>query len=302
MNLSYRRSYKQRRKMRNIIVFIIIAVIFIVASFAVMYIRSLDLGSRGRQAVVLERMTLTPLKLQHFNQVKVSTHGDPYSNPQGIDIVHGDNQYDASVYAGYEGVVDNSYFDDALFIGDSRTEGFFLYTGLSGVDAYYSKGLSVETIFSDKIVKNGKKKQTVIEALEEKQYAKIYIMFGVNELGWAFDYLFEEKYAELVDAITERQPDAVIYVQNILPISAARSRQDEIYNNDKVNRFNELIQDMCTGRPQVIYLDVASCMRDETGALPEGASQDGVHCTKDYCIIWLNYLKTNTFQRIDAGH
>lgn len=301
MNLSYRRSYKQRRQMRNLIVFAIVAILFIVTSFAVLYIRSLDLGSLGKQVAVTERMILTPLKLQHFNQLKVSSHEDPDTNPNDAEIIHGDNQYDATVYAGYEGVVDSSYFSDALFIGDSRTEGFFLYTGLEGVDAYYSKGLNVESIFEDKIVKNGKKKQTVIEALQEKQYAKIYIMFGVNELGWAFDYLFEEKYAELIDAIIERQPDAVIYVQNILPISAARSEQDDIYNNDKVNQFNELIRDMCASRPQAIYLDVASSMRDETGALPVGASQDGVHCTKEYCIIWLNYLKSNTFQRLDAA-
>lgn len=281
-------------------VFTIIAVIFIVASFAVMYIQSLDIGSLGRQAVVTERMVLTPLRLQHFSQLKVSSHEDPSQNPEGIEIVHGDNQYDASVYQSCEGVVDSSYFSDALFIGDSRTEGFFLYTGLEDVDAYYSKGLNVETIFEDKLVKDGNKKLTVIEALEKKQYAKIYIMFGVNELGWAFDYLFEEKYAELIDAIIERQPDAVIYVQNILPISAARSEQDEIYNNEKVNQFNALIQDMCASRPQTIYLDVASCMRDETGALPAGASQDGVHCTKEYCVIWLNYLKANTFQRINV--
>ncbi len=298
MNLSYRKSYKQRRKTRNIIVFAMIAVIFIVASFAVMYIRSLDFGNHGRQVTVTERMAFTPLKLQHFSQLLVSSYDDPSS--VGADIVHGDNQYDETVYQPSDTVVDSSYFSDALFIGDSRTEGFFLYTGLENVDAYYSKGLNVETIFEDKLVKDGNQKLTVIEALEKKQYAKIYIMFGVNELGWAFDYLFEEKYAELVDAIIEKQPEAVIYVQNILPISAARSEEDTIYNNDRVNQFNALIEDMCASRPQVIYLDVASCMRDETGALPEGASNDGVHCTKEYCIIWLDYLKANTFERIET--
>ena len=298
MTLSYRRSYKKRRQMRNLMMFTMIAVIFIVASFAVIYIRSLDFGSRGRQALVLERITLTPLKLQHFKQVKVSSHGDPPENPDNIEIIRGDNQFNSTVYAAYDGVEDGSYFEDALFIGDSRTEGFFLYTGIEGVDAYYSKGLNVETIFEDKIVKNGSKRQTVIEALEDKQYGKIYIMFGVNELGWAFDYLFQEQYAKLVDAVIERQPNAIIYVQSILPISAARSAQDHIYNNEKVNQFNALIAEMCDDRPQVVYLDVASCMRDETGALPEGASQDGVHCTKEYCIIWLDYLKCNTFRRI----
>ena len=296
MNLSYRRSYKQRRKMRNILVFSIIAVLFVVISLLVLYIRGLDIKGVGSQVTVSEHIALTPLKLQHFNQLKVSSHGD-HTTASDEKPVHGDNQYDDTIYAYQEQVVDAHYFDDALFIGDSRTEGFFLYTGMEGVDAYYSKGLNVESIFKDKIVKSGGKKKTVIDALDDKKYGKIYIMFGVNELGWAFDYLFEDKYAELVDAIIEKQPDAIIYVQNILPISAERSKTDTIYNNEKVNQFNSLIEDMCKSRPQVIYLDVASALRDETGALPKGASHDGVHCNKDYCMVWLNYLKGNTFVR-----
>ncbi len=299
MHLSYRRSYKQRRRMRNIIVFIIIAVFFVVASFFVMYLRSLDFGTKGANAVVLERITLTPLKLKHFRMVKVSNHED--FNEPGVDhnvtIVHGDNGYDTNYYTLFEKGVSNEYFDDALFIGDSRTEGFFMYTGITGIDAYYSKGLNIQDIYKDKVANVDGKKMTVLEALEKKQHGKIYIMFGVNELGWAFDYLFQEQYAKLVDDIIALQPNAIIYVQNILPISAERSKTDKIYNNENVRHFNEMIKEFCAARPQVIYLDVASSVMDDTGALPEGASVDGVHCNKDYCMIWYNYLKANTFTR-----
>lgn len=297
MKLSYRYSYKDRQKRHNIIMFIVVAIIFIAASVGVLYLQSLDF-SKGALVTTENRMRLEPLKLQHFSMVKVNTNPNA-TNPEGIDIIRGDNQFDETTYQLYDGAVTNDYFDDALFIGDSRTEGFVLYTGLNNIHAYCSKGLSVASVFEDKIVtlEGHSEKLTVIEALQEEQYAKIYIMFGVNELGWAVDTAFTDKYGELLDQITELQPDAIIYVQNILPISAERSATDAIYNNENVNRFNQLIEEMCKNRKNVIYLDVASGIADEEGNLPADASTDGVHCNKEYCILWLNYLKANTYMK-----
>ena len=55
--------------------------------------------------------------------------------------------------------VGNDYFKDAVFIGDSRTEGFILNNGLTAkITSYTHKGLTVDTIFTDKVIhKNGKK-------------------------------------------------------------------------------------------------------------------------------------------------
>lgn len=39
--------------------------------------------------------------------------------------------------------VDDSYFDDALFIGDSRTEGLALYGSLTNADYFSSVGLTI---------------------------------------------------------------------------------------------------------------------------------------------------------------
>ena len=138
-------------------------------------------------------------------------------------------------------------------------------------------------------------KVTVMEALQQQSYAKIYIMFGVNELGWPYDDVFEEKYAKMVSDIRQLQPNAIIYVQNILPISAERSATDEIYNNNNVYRFNAVIKKMAEAQ-NVVYLDVASSVADETGALPAEASTDGIHCNGVYCDKWLEYLRTNTYE------
>lgn len=54
--------------------------------------------------------------------------------------------------------VDKTYFNDAIFIGNSRTEGFMLYSGLANATAYTSRGLMVNTVFTDCVINmNGKK-------------------------------------------------------------------------------------------------------------------------------------------------
>ena len=72
-----------------------------------------------------------------------------------------------------------------------------------------------------------------------------------------------------------------------------KSEIDEIYNNPRINEFNGLIQAMAEEKG-AIYLPVNTAVMDETGALPAGASTDGVHPNIDYCRKWTAYLDENT--------
>lgn len=194
--------------------------------------------------------------------------------------------------------VDNSYFDDAVFIGDSRTQGFILYNGLSNATAYMSKGLKVDTAFTKEDIEVNGTKVSVMDALAQNaSFQKVYVMLGVNELGWAYSDIFIEKYGQLVDKIKEINPDAEIYIQSILPVSEKKSTGDEIYNMQKINEYNALIQKMA-GEKTVYYLNVAEAVANGSGYLPEEASTDGVHLNKEYCAIWLDYLKTHTVKNI----
>ena len=191
------------------------------------------------------------------------------------------------------GQVADSYFDDAAFIGDSRTQGLQLYTGLPNATFYATQGLMVDTFFSKKFVKAGGGKITIPDAMKNQTYKKVYIMLGVNELGWAYEKVFIQKYGEVVDKVKELQPDAKIYVQSILPVTKAKSDGDAIYNNTKISRYNELIEQMCREKG-VTYLHVADAVGLDNGALPAGSATDGVHLNREYCYKWLDYLKTHT--------
>ncbi len=190
------------------------------------------------------------------------------------------------------GQVADSYFDDAAFIGDSRTQGLQLYTGLPNATFYATQGLMVDTFFSKKFVKAGGGKITIPDAMKNQTFKKVYIMLGVNELGWAYEKVFIQKYGEVVDKVKELQPDAKIYVQSILPVTKAKS-DGAIYNNTKISRYNELIEQMCREKG-VTYLHVADAVGLDNGALPAGSATDGVHLNREYCYKWLDYLKTHT--------
>lgn len=191
--------------------------------------------------------------------------------------------------------VDDSYFDDALFIGDSRTQGFILYSGLANTTAYADKGLSVDKVFSKEFVHENGADYTVADTLAHhpNEYKKVYLMFGVNELGWNYPEVFQQRYREVVREVQKTQTDAVIYVQSILPVSREKSQSSDIYNMERVNLFNGLLKTMAE-EEQVCYLDVAAGVADEEGYLPDDASTDGVHLNKAYCQIWLDYLKAHT--------
>lgn len=191
------------------------------------------------------------------------------------------------------GQVADSYFDDAAFIGDSRTQGLQLYTGLPNATFYATQGLMVDTFFSKKFVKAGGGKITIPDAMRNQTFKKVYIMLGVNELGWVYEKVFIQKYGEVVDKVKELQPDAKVYVQSILPVTKAKSDGDAIYNNTKISRYNELIEQMCREKG-VTYLHVADAVGLDNGALPAGSATDGVHLNREYCYKWLDYLKTHT--------
>lgn len=187
--------------------------------------------------------------------------------------------------------IPNSYFNRSAFIGDSRTEGFLLYNGLTRAGNYGVKALTVDGFFQKAAITNGSgEKITVAEAIQNKEYDTFYIMFGMNELGWASEKTFIAKYGQVIDTIRRYHPDSKIVVQSILPVSAEKSASDPIHNNPKIVHYNQLIEQMCAEK-SVDYFNVAARFMDDEGALFAEASTDGIHLNKKYCNLWMDYLK-----------
>lgn len=201
--------------------------------------------------------------------------------------------YDFSQPVPESAAVGDDYFDDAVFIGDSRTEGLIINCGLSNTTSYAHKGLMVDSVFSDDIINVDGVRVPVMTALETSSFKKVYIMLGINETGWPYNDIFIEKYGEIIDAIRAINPEAIIYVQQILPVTKNVSSSHRYIRNSKIDEFNSLLSEMAADKG-VYYIDTAAAVSDQDGSLPEAAATDGIHLKKDYYIKWLDYLKTHT--------
>lgn len=215
------------------------------------------------------------------------------------DSVPEDVPYDFSQPVPQGEAVDNSYFDDAAFVGDSRTDGFMIYSGIGTGRNLTSNGLSIFKLAEKKALKIGGKQYTLLEALALEEYGKVYLSLGINELGIHNDKGFYNSYCSAIDEIRKVQPNAVIYIQGLIPLN---EKQIEEYNGNKYNltnehlrTYNDLMRKVAEEK-QVVYLDLYTEFADENGALPEGVSRDGVHLVKDACVQWLDYLKTHTVE------
>ena len=189
--------------------------------------------------------------------------------------------------------VDEEFFSDTAFIGNSLAQGMMLYSGLKTPDYYATQSISVSNIYYEKAINAGNGVYiTILDALARKDHAKIYIMLGLNEISMSEEE-FVQRYGDLIDRIREIQPKAAIYLQSMTPVTAAQSESGSVFNNKRIRRYNELIQALAADK-KCHFLDVYSSIADENGDLPAGGSFDGIHPYTKYYKAWKEYLKTHT--------
>ena len=198
-----------------------------------------------------------------------------------------------------EGVdMGQAYCADAVFIGDSRTDGLKLYGGIEVADFIEHTGITIFDVGTKKVIRIDGEKYTVLEALAMKQYGKVYLMLGVNELGYHNDAGFAQAYADLVDQIRALQPNAILYIQNLVaihPEKAKANNQPSYVTNEHIAVYNDLITKLAAEKKAVL-VDVNAALVGEDGVLPREGTTDGVHFTKDYCVKWYTYLRTHTVE------
>lgn len=183
---------------------------------------------------------------------------------------------------------DYSVFDNTVFVGNSVIDDLNTYNIVPNADFFARTGLTVTSVMTKSTVKGD---VPVIDELNGKSYDKVFLMFGLNELGWEYPSVFQEDYGKLIDEVRSRLPDADIYIQSLLPVSAEASQKNRNnVNNPRIREYNELLKELAQEKG-VTYLDVASALQDSQGNLPEEASADGIHPNITYCQRWVDYIR-----------
>ena len=193
----------------------------------------------------------------------------------------------------------NTSMADALFIGDSRTVGLMEYSGMDGADYFCTVGMSVYNIHKKPVSVPNVGKVTLTELLNGKKYGKIYVMLGVNEVGYKFSST-AEKYSELVEFIKDKQPNAVVFIQANLHVSKSRSDSDKVVNNIAINGLNAELSKLADGK-SIFYIDANTLFDDEAGGLSADKSEDGTHLYAKYYREWGEWIIRQTSSLIGEG-
>lgn len=213
------------------------------------------------------------------------------------------------IYFGKDGkaqTADASFFDDAVFIGDSVSVKLAAYqqetkcfgnatmcaaSSLSAANSLWQvSDASVHPYY------NGRK--TLVEdCVKLSGKKKVFIMLGMNDIGLYGQETSIRNYKELVARIKAKSPDVDIYIQSMTLMTSISERADKNLNNTQIKAYNEKLKAMCneTGWH---YLDIASATCDSTGSyLPIEYCSDpvymGLHFSTAGCEKWVEYLYEN---------
>ena len=220
-------------------------------------------------------------KFQKYKAMKIDS---PYYTDRGKTALTTEYKYKK---------VDDNYFSDAAFIGDSRTLGLYDFSGWKKkADFYCETGFSLYewTKGATVTLQNTGKKVDLKSALEKKQYGKIYLMIGMNDLGYGNSEKYAEWLSEMIEMIKETQPTAIIYLMGNLHLSKNANNMKTTYNNINVNDKNVSMALLADGIT-TFYLDCNSVFTDKNGYLKADLTSDGCHLY-GYCYEdWANFIK-----------
>lgn len=180
-------------------------------------------------------------------------------------------------------------YEGVLVIGDSRTDGLKLFSGIKTAKFFSTKSLTVNRIFEGKKVVIDGAELAIYDVLGQSHYSKIVICVGLNEVGWNNPGRFLESYGALVDKIKEMQPNAQIFLHSILPVSKSKNDSGTVFNNVNISTYNEGIVRL-SAEKNVKFVNSAEPLLDNVGFLLEESSADGIHLSGAYCRIWAQSL------------
>lgn len=159
---------------------------------------------------------------------------------------------------------------DYCMIGDSRVSGFSIYGFLDQTRVFAEDG-AVITMMRDYY--------TSFEALSPE---RVFISFGINDMLtgiWNGPQVYADAVLKETNALKEHAPDAVYYINSILPALPPALYDKEVWQ--QVPEYNEALRDMCRENG-FIYVDNGPLV-EEHGNLYAG---DGIHVGPDFYSFW----------------
>ncbi len=204
--------------------------------------------------------------------------------------------------------VDGSWFDDAVFVGDSVSLRLNYYESavdkLGGAQFLTAGSLGSGNALwpvSDQSVHPTYQGEKMLleDSIAKCGAKKLYLMLGMNDLAVYGVDGTAENLTTLLKNIQAKTPDLTVFVQTMTPMTATSNILGSGLNNDVIREYNKKLEEVCNANGWYL-VDVASVMYAEDGTLRADYCSDpedmGVHFTNAGCEAWIQYLLTHVPQ------
>lgn len=188
---------------------------------------------------------------------------------------------------------------DAAFLGDSMTYMLFSHNQeekyLSTATFLYQGGVSIGSLVSHSRVLYFQGKECNVEdAVKACGARKLFILLGINDLGWSGVDGTLSNLKIMLDRIEAVNPGIQFFLQSVTPTYTTAKDKGE--RNEEIDEFNARLQDFAE-EYGCHYVDIATPLKDERGALPLKYCWDlDVHLNSDGCRIWANTIKSYIYE------
>lgn len=211
----------------------------------------------------------------------------PETNPNA-------GQRDPQLLAPADLKVDSSFFDDAVFVGDSVSLKLSYYAGSSGLlgnAKFLTRGSYgvANGVYDYLLLAWQGQEMTIEDAIAATGASKLFIMLGMNDVAlYGVDKTIEH-WGMLLERIRSKNPTIVIYIQSMTPVWTGGEIGD--LNNRTIDTYNAALE-VFARENGCGFIDVAPYMKDSTGGLATSYCSDQyVHFTDAGCDTWIKVLK-----------
>ena len=207
-----------------------------------------------------------------------------------------------------------SYYDDALFIGDSQIRMLRNYvTSLQqenpdffrGAHFYSAYNYQMGTAAMDQVISS--RVNLTYKGVERTMYyiaskyapPKLFFLAGMND-RIAFHVDRGMKYVDrIMENMRKTVPETQMYFFSLPPITQKFEKKE--HAREKMDAYNEMLAAKCqeTG---AIYIDIASDLKGEDGLMLPGISSDGeTHLNEQGYAIWIQTMLDFAQEQYEAG-
>ena len=217
---------------------------------------------------------------------------DDYGGPYGQD------ERDPVMAPPATARVDASFFDDAVFIGDSVTLKLSYYaasSGKLGKAQFLTRGSYgvAHSVMDTMLLTYQGQDMKIEDAINASKAKKVFLMMGMNDIGlYGVDGTIEN-WGKLIDRIQKSCPNVTVYIQSMTPIWTGGEIGD--LNNVNMDAYNAKLE-VFAKNESIDFIDIAPYMKDSTGGMATRYCSDNyVHVTDQGSAAWIRVLKAYNY-------